>query len=105
MVGAYPYFLKKGIQLRGVFNAGFENISVMDIANKVVAQIPAQIIVSESNDPRSSRLCSKKLLATGFKPQYGVDDAIKEIAEHLKSGNLKNEDNYYKIRTMKDLKL
>lgn len=105
MVGVYLHFLEKGTELRGVFNAGFENISIIDIANKVVAHIPAKIIISESNDPRSYRLCSKKLLATGFKPKYCVDEAIKEIAGHFKSGNLKNEDNCYNIRTMKRLKL
>ena len=105
MVGVYMHFLKKGTELAGVYNAGFENISIIDIANKVVAQIPAKIIVSESNDPRSYRLCSKKLLNTGFKPWHCVDDAIKEIAERFKSGNLKNEDNCYNIKTMMTLKL
>jgi nucleoside-diphosphate-sugar epimerase len=105
MVGAYLHFLKKGTGLCGVFNAGFENISILDIANKVVAHIPAKIIISESNDPRSYRLCSDKLLATGFKPKYCVDDAIKEVAEYFKSGKLEDGDNCYNIRTMKNLKL
>ncbi len=105
MVGVYLHFLKKGTELCGVFNAGFENISIIDIANKVVAYIPAKIIVSESNDPRSYRLCSKKLLATGFKQKYSVDDAIKELAEEFRAGNLKNEDRWYNIRTMKKFKL
>jgi nucleoside-diphosphate-sugar epimerase len=105
MVGVYLHFLKKRTELRGVFNAGFENISIIDIANKVVAHIPAKIIVLESNDPRSYRLCSTKLLATGFKPKYCVDDAIKEVAEHFKSGKLKDEDNCYNIRIMKRLEL
>jgi len=105
MIGVYLHFLKQGTKLSGVFNAGFENISIIDIANKVVKYIPAQIIVSESNDPRSYRLCSQKLLDTGFKPKYCVDDAIKEIVQHFKSGNLKNEDNCYNIKTMKRLNL
>lgn len=105
MVGVYLHFLKKGTELQGVFNAGFENISIIDIANKVVAQIPAQIVISESNDPRSYRLSSKKLLATGFKQKYSVNDAIKELAEQFRAGNLKNEDKWYNIRTMKNLKL
>ncbi len=105
MVRVYLHFLNKGTQLSGVFNAGFENISIIDIANKVVAQIPAKIIVSKSNDPRSYRLCSNKLLATGFKPKYCVDDAIKEVAEYFKSGKLKDEDSCYNIKTMKALKL
>jgi len=103
MIGVYLHFLKKGIELCGVFNAGFENLSIINIANKVVAHIPAKIIVSESNDPRSYRLSSKKLLATGFKPKYCVDDAIKEISEKFKSGKLKDEDSCYNIRTMRKI--
>jgi len=105
MIGAYLHFLDKGTKLNGVFNAGFENISIIDIANKVVKHIPAEIIVSESNDPRSYRLCSQKLLDTGFAPRYCVDDAIKEVAQHFKFGKLKNEDKCYNIKTMKNLKL
>ncbi len=105
MVGVYLHFLKNGNMLSGVYNAGFENISIIDIANKVVGYIPAKIVVSESNDPRSYRLCSQKLLNTGFKPKYCVDDAIKEIVDKFKSGKLKDEDNWYNIRTMKKLDL
>ena len=105
MVGAYLHFLEKSTQLCGVFNAGFENISIIDIAHKVVAHVPAKIIVSESNDPRSYRLCSKKLLDTGFRPKYCVDDAIRELVNEFGAGNLKNEDGCYNIKTMKKLKL
>lgn len=105
MVGVYLHFIKNGNMLSGVYNAGFENISIIDIANKVVGYIPAKIVVSESNDPRSYRLCSQKLLNTGFKPKYCVDDAIKEIVDKFKSGKLKDEDNWYNIRTMKKLDL
>jgi len=105
MIRVYLHFLKNGTKLSGVYNAGFENISIIDIANKVAGYIPAKIIVSESNDPRSYRLCSRKLLDTGFKPKHCVDDAIKEIIEQFKSGKLKDEDNCYNIRAMKKLDL
>ncbi len=105
MVGAYLHFLNKGTYLRGVYNVGFENISIMGIANKVASHVPAKIIVSESNDPRSYRLCSKKILETGFKPQYCVDDAIKELVKEYRAGHLADEDRWYNIKTMKALKL
>ena len=41
---------------------GFENISILDIAEMVVSKIPAEIVVTESNDPRSYRQDSTKLL-------------------------------------------
>src|SRR5664279_4387531 len=62
----------------GIFNAGFENISILDIAKLVQKHVPAEIVVSESNDPRSYRINSDKLLKTGFRPKKTVDDAIKE---------------------------
>ena len=54
-------------RLAGVFNAGFENISVRDIAEAVTRDVPAWI-ETPSNDPRSYSVCSDKLLATGFAP-------------------------------------
>ncbi|MFA5339988.1 MAG: SDR family oxidoreductase [Candidatus Omnitrophota bacterium] len=103
MVAVYMYFLKMGKKLRGVYNAGFENISILDIARKIVNYVPAEIIISESNDPRSYRLCSKKLLAAGFKQGHSVDEAIKELVNEFRNGNLKNEDKCYNIKTMKGL--
>lgn len=105
MVAVYLYLLKMGDKIEGIYNAGFENISILDVAKKIIAHVPAEIVISESNDPRSYRLCSTKLLAAGFKQKYSVDDAIKELAEEFRVGNLKNEDRWYNIRTMKRLKL
>ena len=84
----------------GIYNAGFENISILDIARCVVKYIPAEIVVSESNDPRSYRVNSDKLLATGFKPKKSVEHAIVEIVEKFKSGELKNEDRFYNLKWM-----
>jgi len=103
MVAVYLYLLKMGDKIRGIYNAGFENISILDIAKKIAAQVPAEIIITESNDPRSYRLCSKKLLATGFKQKFNVDDAIKELVCEFRAGNLKNEDKWYNVKTMKKL--
>ena len=49
----------------GIYNAGFENISILDIAKMVATQVEADIEVTESNDPRSYRVNSDKLLGTG----------------------------------------
>src|SRR5262245_10275249 len=84
----------------GVFNAGFENISILDIANMVTKHVPAEIVVSPSNDPRSYRVNSDKLLATGFRPKKTVEDAIKEIIGMYSQGQLKNEDRWYNLKWM-----
>jgi len=85
---------------RGVYNAGFENLSIMDIAQRVLEYAPAKISVTESNDPRSYRVNSDKLLATGFRPKKGVDDAIREIANRFHSGTLKDEERFYNLKWM-----
>ncbi len=104
MVNVYLHFLENNT-LTGIYNAGFENISILDIAQKVANTISAEIIISESNDPRSYRLNSDKLLLTGFKPQFTVQTAIDEITENYNKGILKDEDKYYNLKVMKELGL
>jgi nucleoside-diphosphate-sugar epimerase len=99
----FIHFLKLGDKATGVYNAGFENITILDIAKMAAKFIPAEIIVSESNDPRSYRLNADKLLSTGFKPRFKVVDAIQEIIEAYNSGRLKDADGCYNIRTMKKI--
>ncbi|POF34356.1 NAD-dependent epimerase/dehydratase family protein [Roseibium marinum] len=96
----YLYMLEQGSKIQGVFNAGFENISIMSIAEMAAKRIGAEIVVTESNDPRSYRVNSDKLLATGFKPIKSVDDAIAEIIEAHDSGALKDEDRFHNLRWM-----
>lgn len=103
MVAVYLHFLKMGAQATGIYNAGFENISILDIANMITKVIPAEIVILPSNDPRSYRLNSDKLLATGFKQGHGVMDGINDVVAAFQSGKLKDEDNCYNIRTMKKL--
>ncbi len=84
----------------GTYNAGFENLSIMDIAKRVTSYVDAEITVTESNDPRSYRVNSDKLLATGFRPKKTVDDAIREIIGKYRSGELKDEECYYNLKWM-----
>lgn len=93
-------FLLDHPEYQGIYNAGFENISIMDIAQRVVKKVPADIVTSPSNDPRSYRVNSDKILATGFRPKKTVDDAISEIIEKVRSGELSNEDRYYNLKWM-----
>ena len=73
------YLFAMDRRLAGVFNAGFENISVRDIAEAVTREMPARIETRPSNDPRSYAVCSDKLLATGFTPTRTVQMAIREM--------------------------
>lgn len=87
-------------EFTGVFNAGFENLSILDIAGRVASRIAAEIDVSASTDPRSYRVNSDRLLATGFRPRKGVDDAIEEIAQAYRGGRLHDRDECYNLRWM-----
>ena len=101
MVEVYLHFLDVSELESGIFNAGFENLSIMSIARKVTEHVPAEIVVSNSDDPRSYRVNSDKLISTSFHPRYGVEDAIKELIEEYNSGRIQDEDNWYNIRVMK----
>lgn len=87
-------------EMTGVYNAGFENISIMDIARMVTKYIPVEIMVTPSNDPRSYRINSDKLIDTGFLPKKTVENAIQEIIQKYNSGELKDEDHFYNLRWM-----
>jgi nucleoside-diphosphate-sugar epimerase len=105
MVNVYRHFLAHPELPSGAYNAGFENISILDIAERVQKRVPAEIVVTESNDPRSYRQNSDKLRATGFEPQYSVDDAIEAIIAKYESGELVESDRCYTVRWMKHLNL
>jgi len=87
-------------EITGIYNAGFENISIMDIAALITKRIPAEILVTPSNDPRCYRINSDKILATGFKPRKTVDDAVNEIIKKYKNNELKDEDRFYNLKWM-----
>ena len=93
-------FLIDHPEFAAIYNAGFENISIMDIAKLVTKYVPAEISVTSSNDPRSYRINSDKLLATGFVPSKTVEDAIQEIIIKYKSKELKDEEHFYNLRWM-----
>jgi nucleoside-diphosphate-sugar epimerase len=93
-------FLLERPQTTGIFNAGFENLSILEIANRVVEVSGAKIIVKPSNDPRSYRVNSEKILAAGFRPKKSVKTAIDEISEAFKTGLLKDEDRFHNLKWM-----
>ncbi|MCX7121806.1 MAG: SDR family oxidoreductase [Gammaproteobacteria bacterium] len=94
-------FLLDNKNIQGIYNAGFENLSILEIAKLVQKYVDAEIQITPSNDPRCYRLCSDKLLKTGFKPKKTVENAIQEIVFQFERNQLKNEDRFYNLKTMK----
>jgi nucleoside-diphosphate-sugar epimerase len=84
----------------GIYNAGFENIAIIDMAKMIADRTGAEIAVSESSDPRSYRQSSQKLLATGFSPAKSVSHAVQELVEAFTAGGLADKDEWYTVKSM-----
>jgi len=96
-----------------VFNCGFQNMSIMDIAKtvkKVVEKLFPEkgdipIEVTDSDDPRSYHINSEKIhRVLGFKPKHSIEEAVMDLCQAFKEDKLPNsfDDNkYYNVRTMK----
>jgi nucleoside-diphosphate-sugar epimerase len=105
MVSVYTHFLSKNDLGSGIYNAGFENISVMDIAKMVQDVFKVEVEVKPSNDPRSYRQDSTKLLDTGFVQMKSVSDAINEISTKLKNGEINDDDRWHTVKWMTSQKI
>lgn len=103
MVSLYEYFLFSSIET-GIYNAGFENISILDLGKKIQKIINCEIeIKKDVNDPRSYRLSSKKLLDTGFKKKFSVEDAILQLKKLNEENKLVENDSCYTVKWMKKI--
>ncbi len=99
-----------------IFNAGFQNLSIMEIAQlakRVVQQefpdkgdIP--IVTTPTDDIRSYHVNSDKITRVlGFKPKHSVEDAIRDLCKAFKAGRLPNsmqDTFYFNVRRLKELK-
>lgn len=101
MVSVYEHILNNNIE-QGIYNAGFENISILDLGKKIKKQIDCEIKIIESNDPRSYRQCSDKLIETGYQQKFFIDDAISQISHAFHNNNLTDDDSCYTVKWMKD---
>jgi nucleoside-diphosphate-sugar epimerase len=98
------------------FNAGFQNMSIMEIAQivkRVVqeafpdkGEIP--IVTTPTDDIRSYHVNSDKIQRTlGFKPKHTIEDAVRDLCAAFKAGKLPNSMDdtfYFNVRRLKSLK-
>ncbi len=105
IVNVFTHFLKKPNIASGSYNAGFENIKIIDIAKKIQNITGAKIIKTKSNDKRSYRQDSTKLINTGFKSNYQIIDAINDIQNWYKSKKIIESKKYFTVKWMKKLGL
>jgi nucleoside-diphosphate-sugar epimerase len=105
MVRVYMHFINRPSIKSGSFNAGFENLKIIEIAEKIQSKIKAEIKILKSNDVRSYRLDSTKLINTNFNPEYNVDHAIDQLVDAYKSKKLKNNQSCYTVSWMQKNKI
>jgi nucleoside-diphosphate-sugar epimerase len=92
MINCYEFFIKNNFT--GTYNVGFENLSVYEIAKSVKNIIPSTIQIKKSNDPRSYRMNSNKLIKKGFKQKYNHKDAILDLKNKFENGFIPTEENW-----------
>lgn len=93
-------FLLEHPKATGIFNAGFENLSIRAIAEMAANKANAKIKVLPSNDPRSYRVNSDRLLSFGFRPKKTVGDAINEVCFAYRAGLLKDDERWHNLKWM-----
>ncbi len=105
-------------QIRGqIFNAGYQNRSMMDIA-MIVKQVveeeypekaPIALVTSPSEDIRSYHINSDKIKrCLKFEPQYGIEQAVRDLCHAFRSGWLPNsmtDNRYYNVKCIKELEI
>ena len=113
MVEAYVVLLNAPKELIAgeIFNAGYENQSVEELANSVrdVMGDDVELVTSPTDDNRSYHISSQKISKVlGFVPSHKIKDAIVDMKQALESGLLPNsltDDKYFNIKRMQSEKL
>jgi nucleoside-diphosphate-sugar epimerase len=94
-----------------IWNAGYHNLTVREIADMVREQIGdgIDIVVTPTDDHRSYHVSSEKILRDlGFSAKRSVSDAILDLKSAFAAGRVPNsmtDDRYYNIRRMQSVRL
>ena len=113
MINAYLKVIEadKKIVSGQIFNAGFENRTVTELAKKVKNIIGKniEIVYKKTDDNRSYHVSSDKIYKVlSYKPNFTIDDAIKDLFEAFKNNVFTdplNNENYFNIKKMQNIKL
>ena len=94
-----------------VFNAGYENQTVLELAKtaKEVIGEDVNVVLSETDDNRSYHISSEKILKKlGFKPAYSIKQAVIDLKEAFEKKLLVDplvNDRYFNIKTMQKINM
>jgi nucleoside-diphosphate-sugar epimerase len=94
-----------------IFNAGYENHSLTDLAEIVKRAVggPIEVEVVPTDDLRSYHVSSEKIRRElGFTSHHSIEDAVRGLAEALRDGRLVDpltNPLYFNIKRMQELHL
>jgi nucleoside-diphosphate-sugar epimerase len=94
-----------------VFNAGYQNLSLDAIADKVrdIVGPHVEIVHTPTDDNRSYHISSEKILRElGFTPRFTIEDAIRELVEAFRAGKIPDSFTsplYFNIKRMQEIHL
>ena len=94
-----------------VFNAGFENQTVLELAKTVKGVIgeDVNVVLSETDDNRSYHISSDKFQKElGFCAKHSIKEAIEELKEAFEEGLLQDpleNEKYYNLKRMQSISL
>ena len=94
-----------------IFNAGYENHKVKEIAEMVqnVVGEQVEIVTTPTNDNRSYHVSSDKIRQElGFVPQHSIEEASADLVKAFKAGLIPNsmtDTKYFNIKTMQAIEL
>lgn len=78
----------------GIFNLHNENVTILELAQRINAIIPdveTEITESSFQDSRNYMVTSDKARKEfGFSPKWSIEDGIKEVAEVVQTGRIPN---------------
>lgn len=113
MVALYLHLLELPAALVDgeIYNAGYENHTVRELAEMVRAQLGGEIpiAVEPTDDRRSYHVSSEKMRRQlGFVPRHSIRDAIADLQQAFAAGlvpDAMNDPVYYNIRRMQQVQL
>jgi nucleoside-diphosphate-sugar epimerase len=113
MTDLYCYLLELSAEKihKKIFNAGYENYKLKEIAKMVQSVVDRHIPLTTvpTNDRRSYHVSSKKIKEElGFFPKHAIEEAVADLKKAFNSGKILNpmtDIRYYNIKTMQALNL
>lgn len=100
-----------------IYNAGWENHTMADIAGRVKRVVEEEmpelgeieLVTTPSDDPRSYHISSEKIKRElDFSPAHTIEDAVRDLIAAFKAGKIPNpmtDIRYFNIKAMQQLQL